>query len=314
VSVPGEVNFGFINLIQPGVGAGIGVEGCGGVDENYIPLYQIKMLEGRNFLQNNPADSSSILLSEITVKRLGFRSVQDAIGGKVIAGVNGKTTPVSVVGVFSDYRTTPFLNIGYYQSRGAALTYKDFLFPNEPSWSLPQKVSFRISPENFRQSLTNIESAYRESFSDPIFNWYFLDEMINGKYHHHEMTSNQIAFFSFLAISIACLGLLGMMLHKVNNKIKEIGIRKILGAQLHQIAKVLLNSSIKQILVATTIGIPVAYYLTQQYFQRFSERMELRWWHLTLPVAILIAIMLSTIASVIWKAAKSNPVEALKHE
>ena len=314
VSVPGDINFGFINLVQPGVGAGIGVEGSGGVDENYIPLYQIRMLAGRNFLSNNPADSTSILLSETAAKRVGFGSAKDAIGRKVIAGVNGKDTPVTVVGVFSDYMTTPLLNLGYYQSKGAALTYKDFLFINEVSWSLPQKVSFRIEPASFRQSLSNIESAYRESFSDPIFNWHFLDEMINGKYHQHLMVSNQISFFSFLAIGIACLGLLGMMMHRVNNKIKEIGIRKVLGAQLYQIAQVLLNTSAKQIVIAAMIGIPVAYYLTQQYLQKFSERMELQWWHLTLPVMILIVIMVATIATVIWNAAKSNPVEALKHE
>jgi putative ABC transport system permease protein len=162
--------------------------------------------------------------------------------------------------------------------------------------------------------LAKIESAYHESFSDPFFNWYFLDEVINGRYQQHLLVSNQIGLFCFLAVGIACLGLLGMMMHKVNNKVKEIGIRKVLGAQLYQIAHVLLTTSAKQIAIAAIIAIPVAYYLTQQYLQNFSERMELQWWHLTLPVMILVVIMISTIASVIWNAAKSNPVDALKHE
>jgi putative ABC transport system permease protein len=310
---PGDGPGGMINLIQPGVGAGIGVGGNGGVDENFIPLYQIKMLEGRNFLSDNPADSSSILISDITSGRLGFRTLSDAIGSKVIAGINGKEVQATVVGVYRDYNTEPLLNRGFFQSKGSALTYKDFLFPNE-LWSVPQKVSFRLTQEEFEESLARIESAYRESFSDPIFNWYFLDDVIDGKYRQYLLVSDQIALFCFLAVGIACLGLLGMMLHKVNNKVKEIGVRKILGAQLHQIAQLLLTTSIKQIFIAAAIGIPAAYFLTQEYLQRFSERLELQWWHLILPVIILIAIMVSTIATIIWRAAKSNPVEALRYE
>ncbi len=138
--------------------------------------------------------------------------------------------------------------------------------------------------------------------------------MINGKYQQHLLVSNQIALFSFLAVGIACLGLFGMMVYKVNSKIKEIGIRKVLGAQLYQIAQILLNSTTKQILVAAVIGIPVAYYLTQQYLEKFSECISLQWWHFTFPLILLVLIMLSTVATVVLKAAKSNPVEALKHE
>ncbi|HET6541419.1 MAG TPA: FtsX-like permease family protein, partial [Chryseolinea sp.] len=93
-----------------------------------------------------------------------------------------------------------------------------------------------------------------------------------------------------------------------------IGIRKVLGAELHQVAQLLLTTTMKQIAVAAVIGIPVAHYLTQQYLQKFSERIELQWWHFALPLVILIVIMLTTIASVVWKAARSNPVEALKYE
>ncbi len=132
---PGEID-GMINLIQPGVGAGIGVTGDGGVDESFVPMYRIKMLEGRNFLQDNPAESASILISEITSKRLGFGTARDAVGRNVIAGMNGKEVSVTVVGVYADYNTQPLLNKGFFQSKGSALTYKDYLFSNE-RWSVP---------------------------------------------------------------------------------------------------------------------------------------------------------------------------------
>jgi putative ABC transport system permease protein len=117
-----------------------------------------------------------------------------------------------------------------------------------------------------------------------------------------------------LAIFIACLGLLGMISNKVVEKTKEIGIRKVMGAQLYQIAQILLSTTVKQIVIATIIGIPVAYYLTQQYLEKYSERIALQWWHFALPVVILVTIMFLTISSVLWKAAKNNPVDALKYE
>lgn len=120
--------------------------------------------------------------------------------------------------------------------------------------------------------------------------------------------------FHMLAIGIASLGMLGMISNKATEKIKEIGIRKVLGAELPQLAQVLLNTTIRQIMVAAIVGIPIAYYLTQQYLEKFTEHIELHWWHFALPVVILIVIMLSTVATVVLKAAKSNPVEALKYE
>ncbi len=105
-----------------------------------------------------------------------------------------------------------------------------------------------------------------------------------------------------------------MISNKIVERTKEIGIRKVLGAELHQIAQLLLNTTVKQLIIAAFIGIPVANYLTQQYLEKFTERIDLQWWHFALPVLILVVIMFLTISSALWKAAKNNPVEALKHE
>lgn len=310
-TVAGDEGFGFINMTEPEHGANVGVLCNGGVDENYLPLYNIRLLKGRNFLPDDPANRHSILLSKITATRLGFKTPAEAIGRNLIVNINPKMT-VTVIGVFADYQNKPLLNFGYHQSKGIALTYKDYVGPEE-SWSLPQKVSFRIPPESFKESLSKIESSYNESFSNPLFHWIFLDDTINDRYQHHILVGNQVAMFSFLAVGIAVLGLFGMMMFKIHDKIKEIGIRKVLGAGLHQIAQILLRTSINQVAIASIIGIPVAYYLTEEYLQTFSERIALQWWHLVLPVVVLIIAMLLSIISVVWKAAKSNPVDALKH-
>jgi putative ABC transport system permease protein len=120
--------------------------------------------------------------------------------------------------------------------------------------------------------------------------------------------------FTLLAIGIACLGLLGTTTNKAIEKTKEIGIRKVLGAQIHQIAHIIISTTTKQIIVANLIGIPLAYYLVQVYLERYSERLSFQWWHYGLPVALLLLIMFVTISGVLLKAARTNPVESLRSE
>jgi putative ABC transport system permease protein len=105
-----------------------------------------------------------------------------------------------------------------------------------------------------------------------------------------------------------------MITNKAEEKNKEIGIRKVLGARMPQIAQVLLNSTSVQIAIAVVIGIPTAHVLVQEYLQKFSERIALEWWHYVTPVATLLIILLITIASTLIKAAKTNPVESLRYE
>lgn len=171
-----------------------------------------------------------------------------------------------------------------------------------------------MQSETYAQIISFVEKKYGEFFPEQVFNWYFLDKVITGKYQQQVIARNQIALFSFIAIGIACLGLLGMISNKIAERTKEIGIRKVLGAELHQIAQLLLNTTVKQLIIAAFIGRPVANYLTQQYLEKFTERIDLQWWHFALPVLILVVIMFLTISSALWKAAKNNPVEALKYE
>ena len=105
-----------------------------------------------------------------------------------------------------------------------------------------------------------------------------------------------------------------MISNKVVEKTKEIGIRKVLGARIYQIGHILLNSTVKQITMSTIIGLPIGYYFAQEYLEKFSERIVLHWWHFAIPVALLLVIMFATISSVLFKAARTNPVKSLRYE
>jgi putative ABC transport system permease protein len=120
--------------------------------------------------------------------------------------------------------------------------------------------------------------------------------------------------FTILAIGIACLGLVAMMSQKIIEKTKEIGIRKILGAKSLQIGKILIHATVVQLSIASIAAIPLTYYLKNQYLQKYSEQITISWWYYAIPIGILLFIMFLTISTMLWKAVRRNPVEALKYE
>jgi putative ABC transport system permease protein len=284
----------------------------GGVDERFIPFYKLRILAGRNFIRDKPADQNTVILSREAAWSMGWKP-EEAIGKVVFVekySWRSFASEAEVIGVIEDHRYSPL----YQQSsmsdvnRGTILTYGNYIRPTNQ----PQKMSIRLSGS--ANNIEVIQKKFEALFPGKLFHWYFLDNHVNAHYQEDRIARNQILLFTSLAIGIACLGLLGAISNKVVSKTKEIGIRKVLGARVHQIAEILLSPTLKQIGVATLIGTPLAYALTESYLQKFSERIELQWWHFTLPVLLLILIMVLSVASVVWKAARKNPVVALKYE
>jgi len=281
------------------------------VDARFIPFYGIKLIAGRNFLPNHRADENTIILSRKAIRALGFRNPEDALGAQILVPQDqvgfSDYAPSTVIGVFEDYFADPFFKI--YQG----YTSGQSLFPSSIDATL-RKASVRIFQGQFKNAMGQLQKEYAAAFPHTIFNSNVLEDQISRAYDEEKIVSNQIILFTLIAIGIACLGLLGMMSHKAVEKTKEIGIRKVLGARMRHLGSVLLGSSLKQLLLAMILGLPIARYLTQQYLEKYTEQITLQWWHFALPVLILVMIMFLTIASVLWKAAKSNPVEALKYE
>ena len=284
----------------------------GGVDEHFIPFYKLDILAGRNFSPDNPADRKAVILSREAAQSVGWEP-EEAIGKTVwVEKYSWRTfgSEAEVIGVIEDHRYTPL----YLQTtiasanRGTLLTYSNHLFKN----NLPEKMSIRVNGSN--DVIEKIKSKFAEIYPGTFFHWYFLDAHMNAHYQRDRIARNQITLFTSIAIGIACLGLLGVIANKAISKTKEIGIRKVLGARLHQISQILLYPTLKQIIVAVVIGTPLAYFLTEFYLQNFSERVAIQFWHFVTPTLLLILIMLSSVAWVVFRAARRNPVEALKYE
>ena len=188
--------------------------------------------------------------------------------------------------------------------------YGDHMVPAQA----PRKLSVRISSTNYEQGLRAIGEKYRKLFPGNAFHWSFLDDNINSYYQNEKIARNQILLFSGLVIGISCLGLLGMIMQRILLKTKEIGVRKIMGARLHHIGSLLLSSTAKQMAVALITGIPLAWYASQQYLHRFTDHIDIHWWHYLIPVLINCVIMLLTISLLLVRATSTNPVESLRHE
>ena len=249
-----------------------------------------------------------VFLSEAGIIRLGFANAPDAIGEKIFLPWYDREA--EIIGVYEDYEFRPFLTDKVSKGPVSFLTYKDYIVPD----FYPSKISVKANFDKLNLVLPSLEKLYKSVFPGETFQWAFLDENISQHYTNEKIFRNQIVLFTLIAIGIACLGLLGTVSNKAVEKTKEIGIRKVLGAKLHEIGRILLNISIKQVVVASIISLPVAYYLTEQYLQKFSERITLQWWYYAVPITLLVLIMLATIASVVWKAARTNPVESLRYE
>ena len=282
----------------------------GGVDDSFIPFYRIRLIAGRNFSSTDKMDA--MIVSRHTTKRLGYTHPEEAVGETALVE-DGKT--MQIVGVIDDYRYRHLINLDGTASeavsgQGICLTYKYGQFDND----LPQRISLRLRMDRLDEILASIRKQYTETFAGNAFVWYFLDEHSNKVYQHEVSNRNQIVLFTVTAIGISCLGLLGMMTALIEDKTKEIGIRKVLGAGLKDVGKELLSGFAWHMVIATIIALPLAYYASNQYLNHYLEKISLHWWHFTLPVAILLVILVSSIASVLWKAAKGNPVDALKYE
>jgi putative ABC transport system permease protein len=313
---PGE-GVGTVNTRRWGTTTQVGFE-WNGVSEQYLSLLGINVLAGRNFVSDDRGNVA--IISEVATQRLGFKNPADAVGTKLelLKSEELDEWPaVEIIGVMKEYRSGPFFTTSTagslenkYQSLGKLFFYKNRGFENYPY----DRLIIKAKGENWDATIASISEHYQKIFSGSPFNWVFLDDSMNKVYANEKITRNQVMLFVFLALVIASLGFQGMITHKVISKTKEIGIRKVLGASMSHIHKIILQPSSIQFGISILIGLPVAWYLGQQYLERFSERIELQWWHYALPILVLVLIMLATVGSVVWRAARNNPVEALKYE
>lgn len=268
-----------------------------GIDYDFVPSFGLTILAGRNFSKEFPSDERAVLLNEKAVSLLGFKNLQDAVTKKVVRGRDTMT----VAGVVSNY---------HHQGLQKIIDPMIFLLTPDTR----EYYSLKISSPDIQRTLSEVETVWEKHFpSDPI-NYSFLDATFNSQYKSDVLFGKVFGIFSFLAIVIACFGLLGLSAYNVLQRSKEIGIRKVLGASVQNILILLSKDFVSLILVALLIAVPIGWYIMHQWLQDFAFRININWWVFAVAGIVALIIALLTISLQALKAAVDNPVKSLRTE
>lgn len=267
-------------------------------DENYAEVYGIEIVAGRFFI-NEPNmevhDGRPLVLNESAARRLGFKTSEEIVGKKV----KYFGTPVEVIGVVKDF---------HMESPDVVVSDLMF-FPAIDS----KYFSIRVSGAG-PEILERIESLFKELYPGNPFDHFFSEASFNEQFLSFEQFERQLSTLAVLSICLASLGLLALAYDNIHQRIKEIGIRKILGASVASILQLLLSGYLRLILLATLIVMPLVYYLLQDWLNQYATRIAISTQLLLLPAAgtlILAALMVSFQS---MKTVRMNPVDTLRHE
>ena len=271
-----------------------------GVDYDFVDVFNLKIIQGRNFSRDFPADKDAIILNETAVKTMGFNSNEEAIGELV--DYWGELYPI--IGVMADY---------HQQSLKVAFEPHIYrLYPyGRPPWGL---FAVRTSPQNIQQTIQLIEQYYERFFPGNPFEFFFLDDYFNQQYMSEELFGRVIGIFSFLAVFVTCLGIFGMSSFLAIQRTKEIGIRKVLGASAGNILRLLVKEFLVLMGISLFIAWPLAFWGIQHWLNAFAYRMSWNFLLFLLPLLIVFVLATVTVSSNILKAALANPVNSIRQE
>jgi putative ABC transport system permease protein len=289
-----------ISLKKPGSEAELA---CGflQVDENFAVNLQLKLLAGRDLPAKGEATDKFIIINETTVKELGYSTPSDAIGQTVEASA-GKEA-LQIIGVVEDFRFRLLLN----QDKIGPLVLK-----NEPGSF--KYANVRLTSTDTKTTIAHLESAWKTI--DPVhpFKYDFFEDQLATTHQGILDVVSVIGFIAFLAVTIACLGMLGMATYTAERKVKEIGIRKVLGAENRNIAWWLSKGFISMLAISILIGAPLSYMVNNLWLQNFPNRVEFGPDILFLGSAILLVLGILTIGSQTIRASLQNPVKSLRKD
>ncbi|WP_091150850.1 FtsX-like permease family protein [Mucilaginibacter pineti] len=268
-------------------------------DQNYIKVYHIPLLAGRNL---QPQDTvNTVLINQNLARSLGFKDPDEAIG-KSLAGFLGKPQ-TQIVGVVADF---------HQESIHAPIIPLVIL----TSTNLYFNGTFHIAlkPGNWQSAISQIQAAYKDVYPGEDFSFQFFDESIAQLYTSEQNTAKLLNWATGFTILISCLGLLGLTIYTANQRQKEIGIRKVMGASVAQMV-VLLSSELSWLIVlAFVIATPLAWLAMQQWMQSFADRTSLSWWVFIGSGAGMFLLAILTSATQTVKAALTNPVKSIRNQ
>jgi putative ABC transport system permease protein len=270
------------------------------IDYNYIDFMGMKISKGRNFSKEFGTDTSAIIINEAAARLLGYNN---PIGEKLytFAGSDLKNHfSYNIIGVVKDF---------HFESLKQPIGPLSFLLRKNNG-----ACSFRVDASNIASILKQAENKWKSMAQDKPFNYRFMDESFDEMYKAERNIGLTAVVSALFAVLVACLGLFGLSIFMSQQKTKEIGIRKTLGASVPVILLLLMKEFLKWLILANLIAWPIAYYFMNKWLEDFAYRIDISWWMFVLSGGIALVIALVTVSFQAIKAAIANPVESLRYE
>ncbi|GGA92591.1 ABC transporter permease [Mucilaginibacter rubeus] len=269
------------------------------VDADYINTLGMKISAGRDFSAGMPTDSTGLVINETAAKFLGFTNPVNKILYRNMDGNRDHVKAYHIIGVVKDFN---------FNSLRENISPMIFLMDEDSG-----NLSIRVNTTNLPALVDQIKSKW-QGMTQGQFSYSFMDQDFDANYRAEQRTGTISIIFTVLAISIACLGLFGLAAYAAEQRTKEIGIRKVLGASVSAIVNTLSKDFIKLVLISIAITTPLAWYLMNKWLQDFAYRITIQWWVLVLAGAGAMLIAIVTVSFQSIKAALANPVNSLKNE
>ena len=266
-------------------------------DGSFNKGFGLEMVTGREFSDEVVNEKQNVLLNESASRLMGFAKPEDAINDQIYFW--GDT--FKIVGVMKDY---------HQESLKKSFDALLFRYDEAPDGF----YSVKFNTDQVQESMTGFEAAWKEVFPGNPFHYFFLDDHYNQQYQADQQFGNVFSIFSGLAIFIASLGLFGLSSLTALQRTKEIGIRKVLGASLLGLLRLISNDYIILISVSIVLSVPLAAWVMNAWLQNFATRISLSWWIFAIPSLTVILIALLTVSVHTFKVAMTDPVKSLRYE
>lgn len=273
-------------------------------DYDFLETMGMEIVSGRNFSRDMASDSSTVLVNEAAVKALGWSNgdPEEALGKyiEMMHGKLGSRVKYNVIGVIKDFN--------YESLKSEIRPLAVFLFRKA------YYLTVRINSDNIPQTLSMLETKWKGMAAEAPFEYSFLDQSFEDLYQAEQKLGQIFTIFTTMAIFIACLGLIGLAAYTAEQRTKEIGIRKVMGASVPNLINMLNMEFIKLVVIALFISVPLAWYFMHNWLDSFVYKTEIGIWPFIFAAVLALVITVLTVGYQSFKAALANPVNSLKTE
>jgi putative ABC transport system permease protein len=270
------------------------------VDEHYIPTLGIRLELGRNFSSQLPTDSNAVIINEAAARLMGNKNLINKYLYQFEDVQTKKVLVYHIIGVMK--------NFNFSTLRDAVTPLG--LFLKKADWA----ITVRYNASDEANLVSEIRNTWKSFVPAEPFDYAFLDDQFNDLYNGERQTGQILITFSILAILIASLGLFGLVTHAAAQRIREIGIRKVLGATVAGIVAMIAKDFLKLVMVASLIAFPLAWWAMNKWLQGFAYRITISWWIFLTAAFVVVCIALLTVSYQSVRAALTNPVNSLRSE